>query len=98
MQQEPSEIEKITYNYQIRWEEYQIGEEQYISQLKQILKLPMASKIIVMQETGLKITGLITVKTEIIINVVRELRKICSSVTVYIDETSISLMAYFKEG
>ena len=97
IQQEPSEIEIVTYNYQGKYEEYKICEESYINQLKQLLKLPMTSRIIVMQETGLKITGLITVKTEILIDVIKQLKKICSSVTVYVYEDSISLMGYFKE-
>lgn len=95
--EEPTRIETITYNYAEAYEKYNIKEQMYINQLKELLHLPMITEIVVMQDTGLHIRGLITVKEDILINIIKQLRKICSTIDVNIQEDSISLIAYFKE-
>lgn len=95
--EEPTRIEIITYNYAEAYDEYNIKEQSYINQLKELLHLPMITEIVVMQDTGLHIRGLITVKEDILINLIKQLRKICSTIEVNIQENSISIIAYFKE-
>ena len=97
MFEEPTKIEIITYNYAEAYEEYNIKEQRYINQLKELLYLPMITEIVVMQDTGLHIRGLITVDEDILLNCIKQLRKICSTIDVNIKENSISIIAYFKE-
>lgn len=97
MFEEPTKIETITYNYAESYDEYNIKEQMYINQLKEVLHLPTITEIVVMQDTGLHIRGLITVKEDILLNLIKQLRKICSTIDVNIQEDSISIIAYFKE-
>ena len=97
MFEEPTRIEQITYNYAGSYDVYTIDEQMYINKLKELLYLPMVTEVVVMQDTGLHIRGLITVDEDILLNCIKQLRKICSTIDVNIQENSISLIAYFKE-